>query len=400
MPSPQTCSDPPRSGLAPPLVHVIGAGPGGLATAAALRARGVRAVVVDRAGDVGASWRAHYDRLRLHTTRRMSSLPGLPIPRSAGRWVRRDDFVRYLETYSRHHRLELACGVTAERLDPAAGRDAEDGAAWILTGSGGRRMRASAVVVATGRNHTPYVPDWPGREGFPGELLHSSAYRDARPFAGRDVLVVGAGNSGAEIAADLAAGGAGRVRWSYRTAPHIVRRATLGVPAQAGGVLFRYVPTVLADRLTRPAERAVRDLSRYGLPRPAPGLYSRVRQGALPVLDTGRTGVVRAIRRRRVEPVGAVESFDGATVRVAGGRTVTPEVIIAATGYRPGLEKLVGHLGLLDGRGLPLVHGRHTHPVAPRLYFTGYVVPLGGTLRELGRDAERIATAIARGARR
>jgi cation diffusion facilitator CzcD-associated flavoprotein CzcO len=371
-----------------PPVHIIGAGPGGLATAAALAERGIRSLVLDRSPDVGASWRGHYDRLRLHTTRRGSSLPGLRIPRSAGRWVRRDDFVRYLETYARHHRVDLAAGVEVARVDRPGPGDA-----WVLHANGGRRLRASTVVVATGYNHTPHLPDWPGRDTFTGDLLHARAYREPGPYRGREVLVVGAGNTGAEIAADLAAGGAGPVLLSVRTAPHILRRSTLGWPSQASAILCRRLPVRLVDRLARPVERMLPDLTPYGLPRPRAGLYSRVREGAIPVLDAG---LVRAVRRRKVEPVGAVASFDGDTVTLADGRTVTPEVVIAATGYRRGLEPLVGHLGLLDGRGRPLVHGRETHPAAPGLYFTGYANPISGALRELGRDAPRIAAAIAR----
>jgi putative flavoprotein involved in K+ transport len=378
-------------------VYVVGAGPGGLATAAALGERGVRAVVVERSVDVGASWRAHYDRLRLHTTRRWSSLPGLPIPRSAGRWVRRDDFVRYLEAYARHHRIDLATGVTVARVDQAP---APEGGGWVLRANGGRELRASAVVVATGHNHTPVLPDWPGREGFTGELLHAAEYRHPDRYEGRDVLVVGAGNSGAEIAADLAAGGAARVRLSVRSTPHILRRATLGWPSQASAILCRRLPVGLVDRVAGQLERTLPDLGEYGLPRPDTGLYSRVRQGAIPVLDTGRTGLVRAVRRREVEPVGAVSSFDGGKVLLADGEAISPEVVIAATGYRRGLEALVGHLGVLDGRGGPLVHGRDTHPAAPGLYFTGYANPISGTLRELALDAPRIAGSIARARRR
>lgn len=370
-------------------VHVIGAGPGGLATAAELGRLGIRTVVVDKAADVGASWRGHYERLRLHTTRGRSALPGLPIPRSAGRWVRRADFVRYLEEYARRNRLELAPGVEVSRIE----RTSDGGSGWRLLANGGRRMPASSVVVATGFNHSPHLPDWPGREGFTGELLHAAHYRDAEPYRDRDVLVVGAGNTGAEIAAELAAEGAGRVRLAVRTAPHILRRSLLGWSAQSQGVFTRRLPTGMADTLARPLTRLVPDLARHGLPRPETGLATRAREGAIPVLDAG---LVRAIRQRRVEPVDAVASFDGDAVVLDDGTRLRPDAVIAATGYRRGLEDLVGHLGVLDGDGLPLVHGRDAHPAAPGLRFTGYTNPLSGMLRELARDAPRIARAIAR----
>ncbi len=321
-------------------VYVIGAGPGGLAVAQALRARGIRAVVLERADHVGASWRRHYDRLRLHTTRRLSALPGLPMPRRFGRWVARDDVVRYLEKYADVHQLEIVTGVEVFRVERAP-----DGG-WTLHASGGRELTGAAVVVATGHNHTPRLPDWPGRSSFTGELRHAAEYRNAAPYAGRDVLVVGVGNTGAEIAVDLVEGGAARVRLSVRTAPHIVRRSTAGWPAQYNGVLARRLPARLVDRLARPLARiSTPDLSAYGLPRPETGLLTRAAQGAIPVQDVG---LIDAVRTGRVEVVAAVEGFEDGKVVLADGTRAAPDAVIAATGYLRGLEGLVGHLGVLD----------------------------------------------------
>ncbi|MFF5706149.1 flavin-containing monooxygenase [Streptomyces sp. NPDC012794] len=381
-------SEPDLTSTEPRPVYVIGAGPGGLAVAAALRARGVRAVVVERSGAVGSSWRGHYERLRLHTTRRLSALPGLAIPRRFGRWVARADVVRYLEKYAEFHELELVTGVEVTRIEPAA-----DGDGWTLHASGGRLLAARAVVVATGYNHTPALPDWPGRDTYTGRLLHARDYRDPAPYAGQDVLVVGVGNTGAEIAVDLAEGGAARVRLAVRTAPHIVRRSTLGWPAQRTGILVRRLPVRLVDRLGALAAKAVPDLSAYGLPRPDTGLYSRVRQGAVPVQDVG---LIKAVRAGRVEPVAAVAAFDGAEVVLADGTRITPDAVVAATGYRRGLEGLVGHLDVLDDRGRPVSHGARAPRNAPGLHFTGYTNPISGMFRELSLDAVRIAKALAR----
>ncbi|WP_284578344.1 NAD(P)-binding domain-containing protein [Streptomyces sp. 2P-4] len=399
-------------------VYVIGAGPGGLAAATALRARGVRAVVVEKADEVGASWRGHYDRLHLHTTRRLSALPGLAMPRRFGRWVSRDDVVRYLEKYADFHELEIVTGVEVTRIeraapeaagpDPAAAggkparrrrvRRSRAAAAadpgWLLHATGGRVLAARAVVVATGFNHTPALPDWPGREAYGARLLHARDYRNPGPYAGQDVLVVGAGNTGAEIAVDLAEGGAARVRLAVRTAPHIVRRSTAGWPAQRTGILVRRLPVGVVDRLGRAVARvSVPDLSAYGLPRPSTGLYSRVREGAIPVQDVG---LIDAVRAGRVEPVAAVASFDGGEVVLSDGSRIAPDAVVAATGYRRGLEGLVGHLGVLDGRGRPLAHGPRTLRQAPGLHFTGYTNPISGMFREMALDADRIAAALSR----
>ncbi|MEV3954671.1 flavin-containing monooxygenase [Streptomyces albogriseolus] len=371
-------------------VYVVGGGPGGLSVAYALRARGVRAVVLERSERIGDSWRRHYDRLHLHTTRRRSALPGLPMPRRFGRWPSRDDVVRYLEKYAEHHRLEIVTGVEVSRVERTP-----DGTGWLLHATGGRELTGAAVVVATGFNHTPRIPDWPGRDAYTGELLHASRYRDAKPFAGRDVLVVGVGNTGAEIAVDLVEGGASRVRLAVRTPPHIVRRSTAGWPAQYSGILVRRLPVPLVDRISRLQARiAVPDLSEHGLPRPETGLYSRVLEGAIPVQDVG---LIDAVRKGAVEVVAAVKGFEEGEVLLADGGRVAPDAVIAATGYERGLEGLVGGLGVLDERGRPVVHGARTPAGAPDLYFTGFTNPISGNLREMALDAQRIARAVARG---
>ncbi|MFJ3773723.1 flavin-containing monooxygenase [Streptomyces sp. NPDC090075] len=370
-------------------VYVIGAGPGGLAAAYALRARGIRAVVLEKSDEVGASWRRHYDRLHLHTTRRLSALPGLPMPRRFGRWVSRDNVVRYLEKYAEHHELEIVTGVEVSRVERSA-----DGEGWLLHATGGRELTGSAVVVATGFNHTPRIPDWPGRDGFGGEFLHAGQYRDAGPFAGRDVLVVGPGNTGSEIAVDLVEGGAARVRLAVRTVPHIVRRSTAGWAAQYNSILVRRLPTGLVDRLARTmAKVSVPDLAAQGLPRPDSGLYSRVKQGAIPILDVG---LIDAVRQGKVEITAAVEGFEDGKVVLADGTLLSPDAVIAATGYVRGLEGLVGHLDVLDERGRPTAHGPRTPKNAPGLYFTGYTNPISGMFREMAIDAERIAKAVAK----
>ena len=373
-------------------VVVIGAGPGGLAVAAALKGHGVNPLVVDRADRVGSSWRGHYDRLHLHTPRRWSGLPGYPIPRSAGRWVSRDDVVRYLEAYATHHRLELRLGSGVTGIDPVA--PSPDAARWAVRLDDDSIITADHVVVATGYNHTPVQPDWPGLGGFPGEVVLARDYRNGRPHAGHDVLVVGSGNTGMEIATDLADHGATRVWLAVRTPPHILPRSRMGWPAQGTGILVRRLPPRLVDRVA--AVLAVvqePDLTAFGMPKPGTDLYSRVLVGRVPVQDVG---IVGAIRAKRVEPVAAVAAVEGGDVVLADGSRVQPSVIVVATGYRAGLEPIVGHLDVLDGRGLPLVHGAHEPDGAPGLWFTGYTNPISGMLRELRIDAEKIAAAITR----
>jgi putative flavoprotein involved in K+ transport len=369
-------------------VVVIGAGPAGLAAAAVLKASGIPAVVVEKTGNVAASWRRHYDRLHLHTVRWLSNLPGYRFSREHGRWVSRDGVIRYLEGYVRHHDLDVRTGVEVTGLE----RD-ESADEWVLTTPGGE-WRARYVVVATGYNHTPVLPDWPGREGFEGTLLHGQDYRNPEPFRGKDVLVVGSGNTGAEIAVDLVEGGAGRVRMAVRTPPAISLREANGMPSQVTGLLLRRLPLSVADRVAASSSRMfVGDLSKYGLP-PAPKPITRaVKEDVIPILDVG---LVEMVKRRKVEVVAAVAGFEGRDVLLADGSRVQPDAVIACAGYARGLEPLVGRLGLLGHKGRPTVHGERTHPNAPHLHFIGYTNPISGMFREFGITARRIAKAIAR----
>ena len=361
---------------------VVGAGPAGLAVAATLRREGFEPLILERFA-VGSSWRRHYERLHLHTVRRLSELPGLRIDPREGRWVSRKGVVRYLERYARAHRLEVRTGALV------TGLSREDGG-WVVRTDAGP-VRAGIVVVATGMNHTPFLPDLPGRETFTGELLHSADYRNAEPYRGKDVLVIGTGNSGAEIAVDLVEGGARDVTISVRTPPNILRRDLGGLPSQVIGVAIRRLPVPVVDRISKVMQRlTVGDLSRYGMPAPRLGLYTRVNQDSIPILDVG---LIRLLKRRRVGVVPAALGFDGPDVVVAGGRRLRPDAVIAATGFRRGLEPLVGHLGILDERGRPVVHGPETDPRAPGLYFIGFTNPISGLLREIGIDARRIARA-------
>jgi putative flavoprotein involved in K+ transport len=368
---------------------IVGAGPAGLAAAASLGAQGLRAVVVDKAAQVGSAWREHYDRLHLHTERTLSGLPGLPIPRKHGKWVPRAAVVEYLEEYARHHRIELRLSTPVERLD-------RDDASWRLTTPAGP-LRARTAVIATGYNHTPYLPEWPGCSSFAGELLHSARYKNAGPFRDRHVLVVGTGNSGAEIAVDLMDGGAASVRIAVRTPPNIVRREVGGLSAQRLGVALRHLSPAIVDPIVRLVQRlTVGDLRPYGLPPSPRGTYTRAREGQIPILDVG---LIDALKTGRVTVVSAVRAFEGRDVVLEGGGRIQPDAVVAATGYIRGLERLVGHLGVLDPRGLPLAHGSKTHPAAPGLHFIGYSNPVSGNLREIAIDARKIAKALVRSRR-
>ena len=367
--------------VGPPSVCVVGAGPAGLAAAAMLTQAGASVVVLERA-EIGASWTSRYDCLHLHTVRWLSGLPGYPIPRSSGKWPSRDRVVEYLRAYAARNALDVRADVDVDRIDREDGR-------WVVRAGGD--FDADRVVVATGYSNVPFVPDWPGT--FEGELVHSTAYRNPEPFRGRRVLVVGSGNSGAEIAADLSSGGAAEVLLSVRTPPAIVRRDTAGVPTQLLGIASSHLPVSVADRMASAMRRiAFPDLAPFGLPAPERPYSEFLRRRVIPVIDVG---IVDAVRDGRVRVVPDVIRLDGEAVVLEDGSRVAVDAVLAATGFRPGLEPLVGHLGVLDGRGVPVAHAPDEPPGAPGLHFVGFDVTLGGMLRVIGRQARGLAREVA-----
>lgn len=370
-------------------VIVVGAGAAGLSVAAMLAKRGIHAPVIERQAQVGASWVQRYDSLRLNTPRLLSSMPGYAIPRRYGRWPSRDQVFEYLGDYARHFGLELVTATEVERIDRR-----EQG--WRLRTANGD-MDSRCVVVATGHDRALRIPDWPGRDAFAGELLHASAYREPSPFRGRDVLVVAARTSGSEIAVELARNGARRVRVAMRAVPAVVPREWFGVPLMytAWPLDSSRLPDCVGDAAGRTLQRLIYgNLSQYGLPRATYGAQTDMRRRhASSLIDDG---FVEALKAGEIKIVGAVEALDGNEVVLADGARVTPEVIICATGYHTGLDRLVGHLDVLDHGGWPDLARGGEHPAALGLYFNGYWASMTGQLIHIRRDARRIARSIAR----
>ena len=362
-------------------VVVVGAGPAGLASAAELGRRGISATVLERSDAIASSWRGRYDRLRLNSSRPFSRLPG-------GRWLRgtpmfpsRDEVVSYLEGFARRNRIQVRLGTRLDRIDRGAG-------GWILRTSTGDVL-ADHVIVAAGYEHTGFMPDWPGRDRFEKQLIHSGEYRNPQPFRDADMLVVGPGCSGMEIAYDLAEGGAGRVRLAVRTPPNILIRSPAG-PLFAN--LFRRLPPQRADAFMRKVrEHEIGDLTEFGLPVPEEGVFARLRRLSVAPAIVDKE-VIQAIRERRIEIVAGVESLDETGLTLADGSRIEPDAVVAATGYRPALDPLVGHLGVLNERGAPFA--AQGQEAAPGLRFVGYK-PLPAHISHMGREARRAATQIA-----
>ena len=366
-------------------ILVIGAGPAGLAAAASLLERGRRPLVIEKAAHVAASWRAHYERLHLHTVKAHSALPGMAFARSDPRYVPRQRVVDYLDAYAARAGIAPSFGHEAAAIVPL------EGGGWRTTTRAGARFDARFVVVGTGANAIPFVPRFDGQEGFAGEIVHSRAYRNAAPFAGRRVLVVGMGNTGAEIALDLAEQGVAAAL-SVRSPVNVVHRDVLGRPTQQTTLLLWHLPTALGDWLaSRLCDITVGDLGRYGLTRSKVSPLRELREnGHTAVIDVGTLARIKA-GEIAVHP--GIRTLTEGGAEFVDGRSAPFDAIILATGYRSGIAALFpGTHVPLDASGLP------SEPIGrgalAGAYFAGFDMKKPGTLRTIGHEATAIAAAI------
>jgi putative flavoprotein involved in K+ transport len=376
-----TCDE--AAGVSASTVIVVGGGASGLSAAAALTRRGFETVVLEEDAVLGGSWARRYDRLRLHTVRRFSGLAHFPIPSRFPIYLSRDDFVAYLGEYAQHFKLRVVGGTTVQKIRP-------DGASgWIVETAAGDAWRARVVVVATGQYREPIVPPWPGREAYAGRLAHSASYKNAAPYAGLRVLVVGAGNSGAEIATDLSDHGAACVALSVRTPPPIVPRDPFGLPVQHTSLLLSALPAAIANRLGWATARLVLgDLTRYGMPK---GKFAPYTTRRVPLIDVG---FVDALKKGRVTLRPALERLTSSGAVFADGTSEAFDAIIAATGFTTGLETIVDVPGVLDEFGEP--RGRSGDATSHSgLYFVGFTHSLRGHLFEANRASRRLAENVA-----
>lgn len=378
-------------------VVVVGAGPAGLAVAGALARRGVPATLLEAGEAPGATWRRHYPFLRLHTTRRDSSLPGRPLPGGGDRYPDRDEYARYLEDYARWLGADVRPGREVRRVRRRGGL-------WEVEARGGgdpRPLRARHVVIAAGFNRRPVRPELPGEAAFGGPVLHSSRWHELGEVAGRRVLVAGLGNTGADLVEELHRSGA-RVAVAVRGPVHLVPLEMAGINWRTW---YRLVPglVLLAGRLGGPPLRRL-------APRAAAAFWCAVHrarfgdlegrglrlQGAAelvahwrarrPPLTSGP--FVEAIRRGGVRVLPALAGFEPGAALLADGGRHPCDAVLLATGFRPALEELLPPEALPEPGGWP-PDGR-PGPL-PGLWFCGYLPEL---LR-IRRSARRLARGIA-----
>lgn len=366
-------------------ILIVGAGPAGLAIAGRLRHRGLDFEMIEQSDEVGHTWHHHYERVHLHTVKEHSHLPHRPFPEDYPQYVSRQQLVDYLEGYARHFKVHPHFEHQLERV-------AKDGDAWIAHCTNGAVFKAAQVVFATGVNRVPYQPHFEDREDFLGTILHSRAYRNAKPFEGETVLVVGMGNTGAEIALDLSEAGIPTLL-SVRGPVNIVPRDFLGRPTQKTAFTLAKLPTPLGDWIGKQVQGlAFGDLRPYGLePSELPPARQLRDTGKTPVIDVG---TVAAIKAGKIKVVPQLKAFTPNGAIFEDGSEHEFSRVILATGYRARLEDFLSRTeGLFNTDHLPA--SCIGSGAQEGLYFLGFDnYQPGGILGVVYRDSERIADAL------
>lgn len=357
-------------------VAIVGGGPAGLAASYELSRRGLSHVVLEKGQQAGSVWADLYDSLTLHTGKHMSQLPGRKFPSGTPIFVTRAAFVRYLQDYARRFQVPLKTGVEVLQIRREKDR-------WLLETSGGE-VWAVGLIMATGIVSNPILTELAGRSAFPGLVLHSCEYHRPADIPGTRVLVVGAGNSGAEIAAELARVGRD-VDLAVRSGANVVPRELFGIPIQYLSYYLRKLPRPAQERLTKAVQAIV---ERWRGVSPLP----RSEIGPLDAIPIIGFALVDAIRARKVRVRPGVVEFTREGVRFSDGSVSPYDAIVLATGYRPALQPL-GDQVRHDSKGFALRSDRVTSSDRPNLWFVGHNYDATGGLANIARDAPLAAQA-------
>jgi len=366
-------------------IVIIGAGINGLAAAYELKKIGAEPLILDASSRPAGAWRKRHDQLRLNTHRLISHLPGMRIPRSFGAFPSRNDIITYLEDYENFLGVPIYRDVHVNRIDPYP-------SGWRLTASNGIWL-AGHVVVATGNERVPLIPAWPGRDKFTGELIHAAQFGRLDRFKDKRVLVVGAGNSGTDVLNHLVRIKTDSLWVSVRNGPTILPTRVLGLPLQLMSPIMVPLPAWAVDFLMAATEWLIYgNLKKYNLPKHPDGVATRlIKEGVAPAFDDG---FLAALKAGQVMVLPEVERFKGDIVHLSRGKTVSPDVVICATGYSPGLESLVGHLGVLDEAGRPIYSGSESMEGFEGLWFLGMKPRLPGVFYSARGEAQQLVKKI------
>lgn len=364
---------------------IIGAGAAGLASAACLQSEGIDFIILEKNSQVANAWRNHYERLHLHTSKSWSSLPFKTFGSAVPKYPSRRHVVEYLDNYAAEMNIHPV--FNAEVFSAKRERNK-----WNIETSQGA-YQSRYVIMATGMNAKPKMPEFEGMNSFPGTVIHSSQYKNGADFTGKNVLIVGFGNSGCEQAICLYEHGA-HPSISVRSAVNVLPRDMFGFNILELGKLTYKLPAKLADKINAPLIRLlVGDLAKLGLKKSKLGPREQIeKERKIPLLDIG---TIQLIREGQIKVYGDIVWISGNTVHFERNRQQHFDAIILATGYENNLENILSPT-YLNGNNLSKPIGKHTGFGKDGLYFCGFYLSPMGMLREIAIEAKKIAADIAK----
>lgn len=365
-------------------ILIIGGGSSGLSMAGALKQHGLDAVILDKDAKTGDVWRERYSRLHLHTIKGLSHSAYKKLDADLPRYPGKDDFADYLSDYADHFELDIRHNCTVTRI-------AKDGDRFLVETADSDSWYAEHCIIATGVNRLGFIPDWDAKECYQGNLVHAEHHKTGKDYAGQRVLVVGIGNTGAEICADCLEQGASLVHNSIRTFPMIVKRDPLGIPVHVWGVSLFPFPTALKDWLVGIiAKFELGDLSKYGI---KPPQWQIFKDGRIPMIDVG---YIPQLKKGNITVKPDIAKFTETGVQFVDGSTEEYDSVIAATGYRTGLEKIMDIPGVIDEDGNVIAENGENAP-NKGLWFVGLLSSPAGVLMAARIQSRTFAKAIATG---
>ena len=364
---------------------IIGASFAGLASAGCLTKAGIDYLMIEKEEVIAYPWRNHYERLHLHSNKKLSNLPYKKFEASIPRYPSRKQVIDYLEDYQKEFDIQPICGTEALSVERKGDR-------WEVKTNQGFFV-AENVIIATGPFGKPRKVDFKGMESFPGPITHSFGYKSGRDFKGKKVLVVGFGNSACEIAIDLHEQGA-FPGMSVRSAVNVLPRDVFGIPILQLGVLVAPLPPRLADRINAPLFKLLLgDITKMGLKKLPYGPLEQIHEHqSIPLLDIG---TLKLIREGHIQVFEGIDHIEEEVVHFVDGKKERFDAIVAAIGYDKGY---VGDLIKVDeSRFEDLNHSVDNQKYFGKdgLYFCGFWISPTGQIREITLDAQKIVSHIA-----
>lgn len=368
---------------------VVGASIAGLALGACLQKQGIEHIIIEKGSQLAMPWRNHYNRLHLHTNKRISHLPYKKFGKNIPRYPSRQKVIDYLEDYQRAFNIQPLFNTEAKEIKK------EDGY-WITETNRGV-FKSKYLLMATGAFGKPKPVRFEGMETFTGRLLHSCDYKSGKAFRGQRVLVVGFGNSACEIAIDLYEEGA-LPFMAVRSPVNVIPRDVAGIPILEISQIMSRLPPRLADVLAAPLIRMViGNVEKLGLHKMPYGPFVQIKEnGSVPVLDIG---VVKHIREGHIKICSGIDRINKSTVHFSDGRQAGFDAIVAAIGYTSNCTDIL-HVEQHRFDDLKNPVDKQSYFGADGLYFCGYWVGPTGQIREIAADAQKIAKDIERKASR